>query len=137
MSKTSRFYPYLKTIAKVLKIPGTEIGPSLLTDLQDDLSKGEEEEKFRDTINQIAESTGEIVQLLSEHLGVEASDSDVDATQRALAEAHHRKRIADNYIYADFKGIEQQQRFVSLELDDVFVNLKGPDRVQVNLVAFH
>lgn len=42
-----------------------------------------------------------------------------------LAEELYLKQLADKFYYADFKGIEQQSRFVSLPLDDIFVDLKA------------
>jgi hypothetical protein len=40
------------------------------------------------------------------------------------AEESYLREVARQYFYIDFKGIEQLEKWVSLPLDDVFVNLK-------------
>ncbi|MBM4033492.1 MAG: hypothetical protein FJ291_17150 [Planctomycetes bacterium] len=41
MSKTSRWWPYIRAIGKALRIPGTDIGPGILVDMQDKLDPAE------------------------------------------------------------------------------------------------
>ena len=68
-----------------------------------------------------------IIAYLKQQSDREAEQSDPGNIQQDfinLAEHLYRRNLADEQRYADFKGIEQQAHFVSLELDDVFVNLK-------------
>ncbi len=72
--------------------------------------------------------------------GDELEDIDEEVlgnTALSIAEALYMKKVADSYLYADFKGIEQLEKFItSLKLDDVFVNLKVlPRSLRVSNVA--
>jgi hypothetical protein len=56
-------------------------------------------------------------------LNVALSPQELSEGMLDLTERHYRRTTANAYLYADFKGIEQEANFVSLELDEVFVDL--------------
>ncbi|MBA3315130.1 MAG: NACHT domain-containing protein [Planctomycetaceae bacterium] len=127
MPQSSRFWPYLRVIARALtvKVPFTEvqIGPGLLADIQDKLDEDESERQLFAAINAIRDSASEISELLRTE-AIEASPQEIAEIDLVLAEALYRKQVADKYLYVDFHGIMQMERFVSLRLDDIFINLR-------------
>ncbi len=129
MSKTSRYWPYIRAIAKVLTIPGTKIGLEILTDIQDQLSADEAQRELNEALATILNRIDEIVDRLKSEEDLEVSAQALSEAALQIAEAIYLKQVAEKYFYADFKGIEQMEKLVSLELDDVFVNLKvRPER---------
>ncbi len=135
-SKSSRWWPYIKNLAKLVsvpadvKMPGSGAGIRFLADLQDDLDKNGDETKsgVKSALDDIRANTAEIVRLLAgEQLTVE--EQRLRAAGQEVAEALYLWQVAHDYLYADFKGIEQQERVASLKLDEIFVELKAvPER---------
>jgi predicted NACHT family NTPase len=125
LGEHSRHWPWIKAIANLLTIPGTKIGLETLTTLQDDLTQDEFREKVKAMLEVMYHRTAEILQRLEkeEQLALEAGV--LLAAGEDLAEELYLQHLADKFFYADFKGIEQQSRFVSLPLDDIFVDLKA------------
>ena len=123
-NQTSSAWPYIKAIANLLNIPGTKIGLSTLTSIQDDLSTDQLQEKILLAIDNISQNTQAIITRLAEEEKITASRASLLQASKKLAEEVYLKRLADKYLYADFKGIAQLQRLLSLPLDDIFVDLK-------------
>jgi hypothetical protein len=128
MSKPSRYWPYIRSTAKVVKgLTGTPplvgLGIDALIELQDTLAtdKGEPQSEIKHVLSDILNNTRDIAQQLR---GDELEDMDEETLGRtalSIAEALFLKRVADAYLYADFKGIEQLEKFISLKLDEIFV----------------
>ena len=130
--KSSRWWPYIKSLAKLVSapadvaLPGAGVGMRFLTDLQDDLDKKGTETKggINEALNDIRTNTALIVQhLATEHMTV--TDERLREAAKDVAEALYLWQVAHDFVYADFKGIEQQERVASLKLDDIIVNLKA------------
>jgi len=124
----SRFWPYIKTIAKAVKIPGTELTLGSLADLQDDLAEqqlGADEalQETRDALERLFDHLDATADVLRKIDGKLTAD-DLTEAAAELAEAAYLRSVADQYLYSDFKGIEQLEKLVPLHLDDVFVNLR-------------
>ena len=140
LSEPSRAWPWIKRIAKTVAGTAAVVSPpvgvpagiavTFLTDLQDDLGKTKPQETsdLKHALAAIQQDTAAIVQQLrAEH--PELQPDRLRETASGIAEALYLKNLADEFFYADFKGIEQLERFVSLELDEIFVNLKArPER---------
>jgi predicted NACHT family NTPase len=124
LTQTSPYWPLIKAIGKALTIPGTSIGPGLLVDIQDTLSGDEAQRQLKESLEAVLSNTAAIVQQLRQQDAIEATERDVSEGVQKLVEALYLKRVADKYLYADFKGIEQMEKLVPLKLDDVFVNLR-------------
>ena len=131
MKNPSIYWPFIKSTAKFVKgITGTPpligLGIDSLIDLQDNLSKdkGDFQSEIKKILNDILDHTKSVVEDLR---GEELEDIDEESFSRAaltISEAIYMKNVADSYMYADFKGIEQVEKFISLKLDEIFVNLK-------------
>lgn len=124
MAETSRIWPYIRAIGKALTIPGTNIGLGILTDIQDQLSADESHRQLIEALDAIRGDTAASLRLLLEKEGIKLTARDLSEGALRLAEAAYLKQVADEYFYADFKGIEQMEKLVPLELDEVFVNLR-------------
>ena len=131
-TKSSRGWPFIKGLAKLVsiladaKVLGTGAAIRYLADLQDDLDKRPSETKggLKEALEEIRANPAEIArQLHTEQITVESSK--LSAAARDLAEALYLWQVAKDFLYADFKGIEQQERVASLHLDDIFVDLKA------------
>lgn len=124
MTDTSPAWPYIKAIANCLTIPGTKIGLQSLTELQDDLSDEKFQNELITGLDAIRDNTERIVALLkADKLNV--TQEDLNNAAQEIAEKLYLHQVAADFMYADFKGIEQVERFVPLKLDDIFVNLKA------------
>jgi HEAT repeat protein len=119
----SKLWPAIKAVAKHVKIPGTDLTLECLTDIQDDLSQGHFEEEVKSGLSAMRDHLEEMVGLLRAQ-GVALDLGQLDAETVRFVENLYLRRIAQRYRYADFKGIAQEVQFISLELDEVFVNLK-------------
>ena len=124
LGEPSPAWPFIKTIAKCLKIPGTDIGPNLLTDLQDDLAQDQYQEQVKALLQAMSTNSAGILQILQEKEQREVREEELRDAAEDLAEWHYLKRTANKFYYADFKGI-QESKFVPLPLDDIFVDLKA------------
>jgi HEAT repeat protein len=131
-TKSSRGWPFIKGLAKLVSIPADVMAPGsgaalrYLADLQDDLDKRPVETKggLKEALGEIRANPAEIArQLHTEQITVESSR--LSAAAGELAEALYLWQVAKDFLYADFKGIEQQERVASLHLDDIFVDLKA------------
>jgi len=128
MAETSRFWPYIAPIAKALTIPGTNIGLSMLVEMQDRLPDEEFKRDLKAALNVLCVNTGQMVGFLKEKQ-ITVDENELREASLQLAEELYLKELADDFLYADFKGIEQVEHLVPLELDDIFVNLKAsPER---------
>ncbi|HUU84076.1 MAG TPA: HEAT repeat domain-containing protein [Phycisphaerae bacterium] len=128
MSETSRFWPYIRAIGKALTIPTTKIGLSILTDIQDQLSADEFQRYVKEALNAIHGDTAATLARLEKE-DIKVSAQGLTEAARQLAEACYLKRTADEFLYSDFKGIEQLEKLVPLKLDELFVNLRvKPER---------
>ena len=124
MAGTSKSWPYIRAIAKALKVPGTEIGPSLFTDLKDQLDAAEHQQRVDEALEELKRKTDTILAILREE-----EVEDPGALGR-VAEVFYLEQVALEYLYADFKGIAQSRPPVPLKLDDIFVNLKAvPEQI--------
>ncbi|MBP9947488.1 MAG: HEAT repeat domain-containing protein, partial [Vicinamibacteria bacterium] len=123
MSEPSRLWPYISTIGKLLNIPGTSIGPGILIELQNALSDDKHKRELLDALVEIKTNTAATTALLAKQ-GVETTDERLSEAAGEIAESIYRQDIANDYRYADFKGIAQTKKIVSLEIDDLFVDLK-------------
>ncbi|MBC8876047.1 MAG: HEAT repeat domain-containing protein [Planctomycetes bacterium] len=125
MTETSAAWPYIKAIAKLLTIPGTNIGLQCLTDLQDDLSNEKFQQDLKEALDAIRDNTSEIVQLLQDKEQLQPAQDAFRDAAKDIAEALYLNRVAAEYAYADFKGIELLKSVVmALKLDEIFVDLK-------------
>jgi hypothetical protein len=131
MKKPSRFWPQIKSIAKFVK--GLTGAPPLaglaidsLIGLQDELAKGsgDAQSDLKGLLAGILDNTAEIAGQLRGDGLEEADEELLGKTALSIAEALYLKKVADTYLYADFKGIEQLEKIIALKLDDVFVNLQ-------------
>ncbi len=124
----SRLWPYLKAFASSIKIPGTDLTLGTLGDLQDHLADDEAQKQIREALDAILENQAAIVaelRALDAEIPEETiSEERLSAAAAELAEAAYLRRVADKYLYSDFKGIEQLEKLVPLKLDDVFVDLR-------------
>lgn len=120
--KTSRIWPYLKTAAKAVRIPGTDLTLGALADLQDELSAEEAQKETRVALEKLNADVSKMARILSE-FGVQVYEHDISEVASELAEGAYLKYVASQYLYSDFKGIEQLEKLVPLKLDDVFVSL--------------
>jgi len=136
----SRFWPYIKAVGKAVAeladksvLPGAKAGMGLLIDFQDAAAKAgavgnladpQVQSDLKAALDEIRADTAEIVRRLHEDKLPVAEDRLSDYA-RSIAEALYLRGVADEYLYADFKGIEQFDRLVSLELDEVFINLRA------------
>ena len=125
LGEHSRYWPWIKAIANHLTIPGTKIGLETFTTLQDDLTKDQFREKVKAMLEVMYQRTADILQRLEKDEQIIIETGALRAVSEDLAEELYLKQLADKFYYADFKGIEQQSRFVSLPLDDIFVDLKA------------
>jgi HEAT repeat protein len=125
LGEHSRYWPWIKAIANHLTIPGTKIGLETLTTLQDDLTQDQFREKVKAMLEVMYQRTADILERLEKDEQITIETSALRAVSEDLAEELYLKQVADKFFYADFKGIEQQSRFVSLPLDDIFVDLKA------------
>jgi hypothetical protein len=132
VSKPSKFWPWIKGAAKLLghvKIPGTDLTAKAVLDaligVQDDLAKFQWDEKkdVKPALNALRDNAALIAEALRRH-GGDFTAAQLGDEADALAERLYLADTAREFLYADFKGIEQDVRWVSLELDDVFVELK-------------
>ncbi len=132
MPETSRFWPFIRAIGKALTIPGTNIGPSILTDIQDQRSADQFERDVKGALAAIRRDTRGIADRLERDEDVRVTEQALAETACQLAEQFYLERVAAQYLYADFKGIEQLEKLVSLRLDEVFVDLRvAPERWEV------
>ena len=129
-SQTSPLWPVLKRSAKLLdhvKIPGTELTFAkvidILAGIQDDMTQNQWQDDIKQALNGVLDHTGELVKELHK-LNEELSAEELSEGMLELTERHYRRTMANLYLYVDFKGIEQDVRFESLELDAVFVALR-------------
>ena len=99
-------------------------GAAILTDLQDQLSADEAQRELTEVLTEIRANTADIAAHLTKAEGIDVSPDALGSAALQLAEAQYRKQVADRYIYADFKGIEQMEKLIPLKLDDVFVDLR-------------
>jgi HEAT repeat protein len=125
LGEHSRHWPWIKAIANHLTIPGTKIGLETLTTLQDDLTQDQFREKVKAMLEVMYQRTADILERLEKDEQITIETGALRAVSEDLAEELYLKQLADKFFYADFKGIEQQSRFVSLPLDDIFVDLKA------------
>lgn len=125
LGEQSRSWPWIKAIANLLTIPGTKIGLETLTTLQDDLTQDQFREKVKAMLEVMYQRTADILERLEKDEQITIETDALRAVSEDLAEELYLKQLADKFYYADFKGIEQQSRFVSLPLDDIFVDLKA------------
>src|ERR1035441_1334103 len=125
LGEHSRHWPWIKAIANHLTIPGTKIGLETLTTLQDDLTQDRFREKVKAMLEVMYKRTADILECLEKDEQITIESGALRAVSEDLAEELYLKQLADKFFYADFKGIEQQSRFVSLPLDDIFVDLKA------------
>jgi len=88
MSKTSRFWPYIRAIGKALTIPGTKIGPGILVEIQDKLSADEAQRQLSDVLDEIRQNTA--------HIAASLREEGIDVSAQGLAEACYLKRTADD-----------------------------------------
>src|SRR5262249_42269753 len=93
---------------------------------QDQLAKspGDPQAEIKSALNDILANTREIAHQLKGNDLEDLDEETLGRTALGIAEALYLKAVADSYLYADFKGIEQLEKFISLKLDEVFVNLK-------------
>lgn len=124
MDETSPAWPYLRAIGQALTIPGTKIGLGTLVEVQDKLDADKTQRELTEALNAICVNTSEMVALLKRRSEIEVSEQDLNAAALQLAEVFYLDRVAQQYLYSDFKGIEQMEKLVPLKLDDVFVNLR-------------
>lgn len=122
VGEPSPAWPYIKAVAKFLKIPGTEIGLEPLTDLQDDLAQDQYQDQVKALIEVMSTNTMQILQILREQVDQQATEERLRAAAQDFAEWIYLKRTANKFFYADFKGI-QESKFVPLPLDEIFVDL--------------
>jgi HEAT repeat protein len=125
LGEHSRYWPWIKAIANHLTIPGTKIGLETLTTLQDDLTQDQFREKVKAMLEVMYQRTEAILERLQAEDQIAIEAGALRIVSEDLAEELYLKQLADKFFYADFKGIEQQSRFVSLPLDDIFVDLKA------------
>ena len=125
LGEPSRCWPWIKAIADHLTIPGTHIGLKMLTELQDDLTQDQFREQVKAMLEVMYGRTAEIAQLLRDERAGQIETDTLRTVSVDLAEELYLKQVADKFFYADFKGIEQQSRFVSLPLDEIYVDLKA------------
>ena len=111
MSQTSRGWPIIRAIGKAATIPGTKIGLSILTDIQDQLSADEFSRQTREALDEIRRDTKSVLALLKSD-GITAGDDALREATVQLAEQLYLHGLAERYLYADFKGIEQLERVV-------------------------
>ena len=138
-SQPSKYWPVLQRSGKLLehvKIPGTDLTFAKVIDvlagIQNDMTQNQWQNHVKDALNGVMAHTTTLVdelKKLNEHLLPE----ELSEGMLALTERHHLITTANAYLYADFKGIEQDVNFVSLELDEVFVNLRAlPERAEAH-----
>ena len=125
LGEHSRYWPWIKAIADHLTIPGTHIGLKMLTELQDDLTQDQFREQVKAMLEVMYGRTAEIAQRLRDERAGQIETDTLRTVSVDLAEELYLKQVADKFFYADFKGIEQQSRFVSLPLDEIYVDLKA------------
>ena len=124
MAETGGIWPIIRAIGRALTIPGTQIGLSILTDIQDQLSEDEFRRKVNGALTELVGNTAAAVRRLSgEQIAV--GEEQLREATLDLAETLYLDELAGDFYYADFKGIEQVERFVSLPLDEIFVGLKA------------
>ena len=64
MSKTSKWWPYIRAIGKAFTIPGTKIGAGILVDMQDKLDAAEHGAMVKNALEDIRRNTAMVVELL-------------------------------------------------------------------------
>lgn len=133
MSNSSRFWPYIRAIARALKIPHTTIGPGILTDVIDQQNTDRFRRDVIAALDAIHADPRAIVDRLKRDDAIEVTDEALKRAALDIAEALYLAGLANKFLYADFKGIEQMERLVPLKLDDIFVNLQvRPQRSAVD-----
>jgi predicted NACHT family NTPase len=125
LAEHSRYWPWIKAIAKLINVPGTHIGLEPLIELQNGLAEDQFREQVKAMLEVMYHRTAEIVQLLNEQKEAAINVDVLRAVAEDLAEDIYLKHLAAKYYFADFKGVEQQSNFVSLPLDDIFIDLKA------------
>ncbi|MHC4675483.1 MAG: NACHT domain-containing protein [Planctomycetota bacterium] len=123
MRKSSRLWPILAAIGNRIKIPGTDYGFGFLVEIQDRYNADVDHQEIVDVLHAMLKYDKEIFQLLKKH-NKEVKKDEICELAMEVAEKFYLNRVADKYLYADFKGIEQMEKLVPLKLDEVFVNLK-------------
>ena len=113
----------VREIGNALSIPGTNIGLGFLTSLQDRIDAEEDRRKVFAELDALRRDVQTILGELR-RIKPDVTDEEVDLATLRVAEAVYLRGVARRYLYADFKGIQQLERIISLELDEIFVNLK-------------
>lgn len=121
--QTSKYWPVIKTVAKSVKIPGTELTLGGLTELQDDLSADEAQQNAKSAMDAFLANFNELLATV-QRLDNNITGGQLEGAALELAENAYLNATARKYLYSDFKGIEQMEKLVPLELDDVFVNVR-------------
>ena len=138
-NQPSKYWPVLQRSGKLLehvKIPGTDLTFAKVIDvlagIQNDMTQNQWQNDVKDALNGVLAHTATLVDELKQH-NEHLLPEDLSEGMLALTERHHLITTANAYLYADFKGIEQDVNFVSLELDEVFVNLRAaPERAEAH-----
>ena len=138
-SEPSKFWPWFKGVARLLKhvkIPGTDLtfGTPIdaLIGLQEDVARSKGEDDVRLALNTVRDHTTLIVEALrQQNIDVPFHGGQFDDELLALAERVYLADVAGEFRYLEFRGIAQDVRWVSVDLDDVFVDLKvRPERAE-------
>ncbi|MCP4548607.1 MAG: hypothetical protein GY835_19295, partial [bacterium] len=103
MAETSPAWPYIRAIGKALTIPGTKIGLGILVDVQDKLDADEAQRELIEALDAIRAYTTEMVARFERQAEIEVSERDLDAAALQLAEDFYLYRVAQRYLYSDFK----------------------------------
>ena len=120
VKQPSKAWPLIKAVAKAVPSFGILGG---LADLQDELTAEEAQKKSLPALDAFFENFDALLAAVQRLDGTITGGVLEDAAVE-LAEDLYLGATARKYLYSDFKGIEQMEKLVPLELDDVFVNLR-------------
>lgn len=118
----SRFLPHGKAIAETLLDRKTRPDFGSLAEVMHRLPQ-DAASSLPEALEAIYTDAAEMVELLQKEKVAVAEEDLVEAVLW-LAQEAYLQSLAERFLYSNFKGIEQLEKLIPLELDEIFVDLR-------------